>query len=81
MGSFNGSGYADKSTAEAYLDSYKYYKAWRKEENALELVKAHPIESMFFAEKFMDSRDPGHTPSDKNMNKFEAFKSRAGLLL
>ena len=81
MGSFNGSGYADKSSPEAYLESYKHYKAWRNEATAVELVNKHLTEALFFAEKFVHAKDAGHTPSQKNIERFAAFRSRAGLLL
>lgn len=80
MASFNGSGYADKSTAQSYLDSYTYYKAWKKDKRAVEIVRKFPDEALTFAEKLMHSKDPGHTPNNKFYKQFLAFIERAGLL-
>lgn len=80
MNAFNGSGYADKSSPEAYIESYKYYNAWKNRKDALETLLKHPIEALTFAEKLMDARDAGHQPSQKNIERFNAFKQRASLL-
>lgn len=81
MASFNGSGYADKSSPEAYVSSYMLYKAWKNKKEAVAAVKRHEIEALSFAEQLVHAADAGHTPSDKNLAKFEAFKIRAGLML
>lgn len=80
MASFNGSGYADKQTPQAYLDSYKFYKAWRKEKEAVELLAKHQIEALVYAESLVNANDAGHTPSKKNQDAFDAFVARARLL-
>lgn len=41
MASFNGSGYADKATPENYIASYRAYKTWRKEPEAVRLVDSN----------------------------------------
>lgn len=81
MASFNGSGYAAKTSAEEYVASYLFYKAWRKEKEAVELLKKHPVEAMVYAEKLIHAKEPTHTPNLTQYAKFEAFKQRAGLLL
>lgn len=81
MNAFNGSGYADKSSPEKYIESYIYYNAWKKRGEAIELVKRFRVEANTFAEKLVGAREAGHEPSKKNIEKFEAFKDRAGLLL
>lgn len=81
MNAFNGSGYADKSSPEVFVESYKYYKAWRREATALSILKSFPLEALSYAEHLVDARDASVTPSKKNVERFEAFKSRAGLLL
>lgn len=80
MNAFNGSGYADKSSPQAFVESYQYYKAWRREATAVSILKSFPIEAMSFAEHLVDAREPGITPSQKRLAQFEAFKSRASLL-
>lgn len=81
MNAFNGSGYADKSSPKAYVDSYTYYKAWRREKEAVRLVKSYSVEALTFAEHLVNARDASVTPSQKNLDQFKAFKSRAELLL
>ena len=81
IASFNGSGYADKSSPEAYVKSYMLFKAWKKQKEAVSLVKSMGIEAQTFAERLVEAHDAGHQPSDKNRVAFEAFCSRAELLL
>lgn len=81
MNAFNGSGYADKSTPEAFVESYKYYKAWRRQAAALAILKNCPLEALTYAEHLVNARDASVTPNKQNLERFEAFKTRAGLLL
>jgi hypothetical protein len=80
MASFNGSGYADKGSAEGYVYSYRLFKAWKKKKEAIEILDKFPVEAMSYAEKLIQANEAGMTPSDKNLAKFEAFCERAGLL-
>ena len=81
MASFNGSGYADKSSPEAYVKSYMLYKAWKKKSEAVNLVRKMSLEALGYAEKLVQANEPGHQPTDKNRTAFEAFCARTELLL
>jgi hypothetical protein len=82
MTAFNGSGYADKATPESYVASYKAYKTWKKEQNAIQILEEYPQEAHSVASKMVNAREAGHTPSAKNQAKFESYYSleRMGLL-
>ena len=80
MASFNGSGYADKSSPEHYYQSYVLYSAWKNRPNAVRLAKLYELEALSFSEKLCVAADPGHTPSEKNINNFAAFCNRVSLL-
>lgn len=80
MASFNGSGYADKSSPDNYLQSYVMYKAWKKQSHAVLTTKQYPVEALYYAEQLCQANDAGHTPSDKARNSFQAFCDRATLL-
>lgn len=71
--SFNGSGYADKTSAEAYLVSYIEYKSWKKDHKALDLVNKHQIEALSISEHMLNAKDAGHIPSKRNLKKLEQF--------
>lgn len=73
MAAFNGSGYADKSSPEDYVNSYILYKAWKNKKDAVEIAKQYPIEAMTYAEGLMGANDAGRSPSDKNLTKFMKF--------
>ena len=81
MASFNGSGYADKSSPENYYKSYIMYKAWKKQPLGVGSAKLYKAEAMVFAETLCEANEPGITPSKKNMEKFLAFKERSELLI
>lgn len=81
MASFNGSGYADKTSAKNYLESYIVYKAWKRHPEAIRLAKFHALEALEFADKLYQANEPGHIPGHKQWASYQAFKSRAGSLL
>jgi len=81
MASFNGSGYADKSSPENYYESYLHYKAWRREKDAVRAAKQFKAEGLAFAEHLVKAREAGHIPSEKRLKSFQAFRERMGLLL
>lgn len=73
MASFNGSGYADKSSPEAYLSSYRAYKRMKKDVYAIGATFMFEVEAKMFSEKLVDAQDAGHTPSPKAMAKFQKW--------
>lgn len=81
MASFNGSGYADKSSPEAYVESYKLFKAWKKKPLAVQAAKQFSDEAHFFAEKLVEANPPGITPNQKNIDKFRRFCEQTSLML
>ena len=73
MASFNGSGYADKHDADAYVESYKAFKRMKGDKYALELVEQFPTAPFGFAVELVHAADAGHTPSEKNLSKFRVY--------
>jgi hypothetical protein len=74
MASFNGSGYADKSSAQHYIESYRAYKMMKKHHQAINTLNVHQEEALLFAEKLAsDSVDSKYEPSEKNLRKFHQF--------
>lgn len=73
MASFNGSGYADKSTPETYLSSYRAYKRMKKDVYAIGATYLFEVEAKAFSEKLINAADAGHTPSEKAMAKFQKW--------
>jgi len=73
MASFNGSGYADKTDEESYVASYRAYKQWRKEHEAVELLNQHLDEAIFFTESLIEAKEASHYLSEKNLAKFRKF--------
>lgn len=79
---FNGSGYADMSSPEAYLESYVVYKMLRKKPEAVMLAQRHkdnvlPVIEHLLAKTYGASRKP----SQKSMNKYETFKNNLDMKL
>jgi len=70
LASFNGSGYADKTTPETYIASYLAFKKWKKELEAISLVNEYMEYSLEQAERLCMARDPSHTPNDKKKAEF-----------
>ena len=73
MNAFNGSGYADKSTPESYVASYRAYNIWKKRSEAVKLVDEYLEESYELACHLVNAREAGHTPNDKNYAKFKQY--------
>lgn len=80
MASFNGSGYADKTSPKAYYQSYITYKSWKKDKKAVQLAKLHEIEALYFSDKLCQAAEAGHVPSEKAKKKFEAYTNKLELL-
>jgi hypothetical protein len=76
MAAFNGSGYADRSSADDFLRSYKLYKLWKKDLYAVELTRAIPEVALRYADHLvMMCQPPSHVASAKQMAKFVRFKA------
>lgn len=73
LASFNGSGYADKATPESYLASYRAYKTWKKQKEAVQLLDKHWNDVFGWAVKLCQANDAGHKPSYKNYQRFMRF--------
>lgn len=81
MASFNGSGYADKSSPSAYVESYIAFKRMKKKPEAVQEVARHYDAALLYAEKLVEANEAGHTPSQKNYEKFMQFYMSGGGVL
>lgn len=81
LASFNGSGYADKSTPESYVESYVAFKRMKRIQKAVDIVRSNYDSAIYMAEGLCEARDAGHVPSQKNYDKFMEFYSSGGGLL
>lgn len=81
MASFNGSGYADKSTPDTYVSSYLAYKKWKKDDYAVSQVEQNTEFSLEQAERLCLANDAGHTPTQKNINKFKQYYNPSNVRL
>jgi hypothetical protein len=81
LASFNGSGYADKSSADSYVESYIAFKRLKKQTKAVDMVRSNYDSALNMAEKLVHARDAGHIPSQKNYDKFMEFYSSGGGLI
>lgn len=76
LNAFNGSGYADYESPEAFVDSYIIYKKWKKKPEAAELAVRYWAPALAVAEHLIDYSDgPNRAPSDKNLAKFRSFQN------
>lgn len=73
MASFNGSGYADKTSPGHYLASYRAYKRMKRDHYALGMLELEPSYAQEIAEKMVNAAPPGHVPSEKGKRKFRAY--------
>lgn len=74
---FNGSGYADRTNPEKYVDSYIIYKLWKRKPEAAELARQYYQVLLPLAEHFIATSEgagKGFTPSARQHARFEAFK-------
>lgn len=81
LASFNGSGYADKSSPESYIESYVAFKRMKKIERAIDIVRANYDSAIYMAETLIHAKDAGHVPSEKNYEKFMQFYASGGGLI
>lgn len=75
--SFNGSGYADRTDAGSYLDSYRAYKLWKNLPEAVVLVDKFWQPALSLAAYLIETSDgPGRLPSQSNWRRFNQFRLR-----
>lgn len=68
---FNGSGYADRDSPEAFLDSYIDYKKWKRRPQGVQLANQFYEIALTLCQYLIDeSPGPSHQPSAKNYDKF-----------
>lgn len=71
---FNGSGYADMSTPETFLESYVTYKRWKKRPDAVELANMYWNSLLPLAEHLIElGNGPTAPRSVKGYKKFNTF--------
>lgn len=74
---FNGSGYQDMSTPEAFVQSYIDYNAWKNRKDAVELAIEYKEELYNLACHLIESSSgAGREPSKKGLKKFNEFKNK-----
>lgn len=72
---FNGSGYGDRDTPTAFVESYIQYKQWKKDTNAVKLANSFYTPLLTLAEYLIENSDgAGREVSPKNLKKFNKFK-------
>lgn len=73
---FNGSGYADRESAEAFLDSYIKYTKWKRREKQNQLAITYYNSVLPLAESLLDCVYPTtHKANLKNYIKFKQFNA------
>lgn len=75
---FNGSGYASRETAEAFVDSYIDYNKWKNRPEAVRLANQFYKPLLVLAEQLLPSEV--RKPSNKNWAKFQASRNKTQLL-
>jgi hypothetical protein len=72
---FNGSGYGDRDTPTAFVESYIQYKQWKKDTSAVKLAISFYTPLLTLAEYLIENSDgAGREVSPKNFEKFNKFK-------
>lgn len=71
--SFNGSGYANRDSAEEFVESYIDYEKFKKRSNGVELANQYYVPLLAMADYFIEESFPIKTISDKNWQKFNNF--------
>lgn len=69
---FNGSGYADRSEATNFVNSYISYNKWKKRDNAVKLANQYYHALLPLAETLLPSVIE-RQPSKKNWSKYQQF--------
>ncbi len=79
LATFNGSGYADRSTPESFLESYLAYKTMKKHHYGMEMLTKYWGSALIVATHLVeDSAGPGRHPSSKALMKFSRYYPAAG---
>lgn len=73
LASFNGSGYADKSTPETYLKSYVAYKKMKRDEYAINLINNNYETAYEMAVLLLQAKDAGLIPNAKKLATFNKY--------
>lgn len=74
---FNGTGYQDTSTPEAFVQSYIDYNKWKHRRDAVELAIEYKEDLLNLATKLIEtSSGAGREPSERNLLRFNSFKER-----
>jgi hypothetical protein len=74
MSAVNGVGYTDKSSPEAYAESYVKFKLWRSKPEEAQYALRNWEETLKFAEHLCNAND-GLSPNAKNYSKFLEFSN------
>lgn len=78
---FNGSGYADREDAKDYLDSYRAYKLFRKEAEAVKLLDEYYDDMLPDIEKLLKKTDgAGRVAPEYFKNKVNLIKDQTKLI-
>ena len=75
---FNGTQYPDRSSSEAFVESYCAYKKWKNDTKAVKLVDEYYGILIVLASSLLETSSgmgSGHKPSPKLYEKFLNFKS------
>ena len=74
LGAFNGSGYADTTNPELFLERYVSYKDMKNDQYAIEVVNEHRTEALDFLTSMLKrTYGAGRTPALKPMQKFDNY--------
>lgn len=74
---FNGSGYADMTSAQNYLNSYIAYKTGRHKKQAVTLAKLHGEDLYLEIEKLLaKTNGANRKPPQKYLNKVRAIQAQ-----
>lgn len=74
---FNGSGYADRESAKAFMSSYIQYNSWKHRYEAVRLANDFYYSVLPLAESLLPAfSETTHKPSKKNYQKFVEFRDK-----
>lgn len=76
LSSFNGSGYADMDSPEAFLESYSSYKGMKKQSDAVRLAQIYKPEAIIVLRELLDrTYGASRYPSQDRFVEFESYKN------
>lgn len=70
---FNGSGYANRNSANDFVDSYINYKKWKNQNDAVKLATEYYKILLTLAQDLIDNSYVTKKPSIKNWDKYQYF--------